>query len=218
MHKITRKILLMFIAILLLSAYACSNNSSSNGAKELPVEILELRQCDYRGGVKRALSLKSDVIELLENMKANNITIRQTSPNSFWSAEGYQDFVSTFMEQMIIEDTIWLNEEQTTWETILSQYQQTSRFADGNGGIKIDIQKLEKDDYLMQEVPVTKAVTGKATIEDDVIDYTVVINNLAEYRVLYDCDKDWCKAYGVTKLDSVRDKKTYASSTVELFE
>ena len=56
----------------------------------------ELQQNDYRGGVIRTLTLKDSVLNVMEQMKSNNTAVRETSPNSYWTADGYQDFVSTF--------------------------------------------------------------------------------------------------------------------------
>lgn len=80
----------------------------------------------------RTLTLKNMILDVMDGMKQNNGVVRSENPNSYWTTDGYQDFVSTLLDNSIIEDTQWFNEEETDWDTILSQYRsQTGKFSDG---------------------------------------------------------------------------------------
>lgn len=217
--KKTNKILTSALTLaLFVSLTACSVAGGENQATNtVPVEVQELSQCDYRGGLKRTASLKENVMSVIDDMKSNNIVVRKTSPNSFWTADGYQDFVSTFLEQQIISDTEWLNEEQTDWETVLGQYK-TSRFANESGNLGIEIVRLEKDDYYMQGIEYNKFINGASTIGGESYKYATYLTGKADYRVLYDCDKDWCKAYGTMAVDALSEFDQFKKCTVELFE
>ena len=200
-----------------LTLTGCDNIGSGSEANENVVDAAtrEMRQNDYRGGVMRTGALQANVLSVMEEMKANNVIIRQDSPNSFWTTDGYQDFVSTFLDTIIISDTQWFNEEETDWETIISQMASTQNsFSDTSSEspkIKsgISVVRNEKDDYSISGVPLV---------------YSTIIDNLnyelsgkANYRILYDCDKDWCKAY-VELNHEDSNLKGYPPYTVELFE
>lgn len=166
----------------------------------------ELQQNDYRGGVIRTLTLKDSVLNVMEQMKSNNTAVRETSPTSYWTADGYQDFVSTFLDTPIITDTQWFNEEETDWDTVISQMaSETSSFsAGGDEGLTAKVTRNEKDDYSVDEVSITDPLLVSS---DDSTGLT------ANYRILYDCDKDWCKAYATATVDD-----TLPDITTQLFE
>ena len=147
----------------------------------------EIRQNDFRGGVIRTVALHSNVLTIMESMKRNNIVVREDNPNSYWTTNGYQDFVSTFLTAPIITDTQWFNEEETDWATLVSQMLSVSNSFtylndDGSYSPRIDsslIVRNEKDDY---------SISGMTDAVGDLSGNII-------YRILYDCDKDWCKAY-----------------------
>lgn len=213
--KILNAVLAAVVAISTLTLSGCdllgSNNSTATQGETLDTATRELRQNDYRGGVIRTQTLQSSVINIMEGMKVNNTIIRQDSPNSYWTADGYQDFVSTFLNIAIINDTQWFNEEETAWETILAQIVSTpNSFSDLSGDTGklrtgISITRNEKDDYGVTGVPALINIT----LDDIAYSYS----GSANYRILYDCDKDWCKAYATLKLAS-----SLPAVTVELFE
>ena len=84
----------------------------------------ELLQNDYRGGMMRADVVKNTVLKAIDTLKQGNITIRSDNPNSYWTAEGYQDFVANFFSTSIINDTQWFNEEETDFATVITQMDQ----------------------------------------------------------------------------------------------
>lgn len=124
-----KKISALIMSALMLSAISftgCGNKNedvSSAGEKTQVTDTAtkEIRQNDYRGGVIRTYALQENILSVMESMKQNNITIRSDSPNSFWTNEGYQDFVVNFLNSPIMNDTQWFNEEETDWATITSQ-------------------------------------------------------------------------------------------------
>ena len=148
----------------------------------------ELLQNDYRGGVMRADVVKNTVLKAIDTLKQGNITIRSDNPNSYWTAEGYQDFVANFFSTSIINDTQWFNEEETDFETVITQMASTANSFTGkndNGEYvsrypQLSVKRNEKDDYEISGA--TTALKGVTSSTD------------AKYRILYDCDKDWCKA------------------------
>lgn len=179
----------------------------------------ELKQNDYRGGVQRCGVLKSEILSVMEDMKANNVTVREDNPNGFWNVDGYQDFVSTFLTSSIINDTQWFNEEEISpddpeknWQSTLSQMKNNKLSftkADGEEGSYsfingVEVIRREKDDYSVTGVPFKMYL-------NDVRDMTY--EGTMSIRVLYDCDKDWCKAYG-----RVYDEEIGATITPQMFE
>ena len=92
-QSLRKSILLIIIAVIVLTLSACTDKKTAqaNNATTLDTETRELRQNDYRGGVKRTHAIQQGVLNVMESMKANNITIRSDNPNSFWTKEGYQD-------------------------------------------------------------------------------------------------------------------------------
>lgn len=203
---------LLAASTLALTGCEVGGNTGSNESEVLDITTKELRQNDYRGGVVRTQTLQAGVVNIMEGMKVNNTIIRQDSPNSYWTADGYQDFVSTFLTAAIINDTQWFNEEETTWEEILAQIVSTNNSfsvpsSDGGGSLKsgISILRNEKDDY---------SVTGAAVnIGVTLNDVAYSFSGKANYRILYDCDKDWCKAYASLKLEP-----SLPAVTADLFE
>lgn len=204
MRRLKKQIISIFLATgMTLSFVGCgSTKSSSQEQSTIDKTGQELQQNDYRGGVIRTLTLKDSVLNVMEQMKSNNTIIRESSPNSYWTADGYQDFVSTFLDTSIISDTQWFNEEETDWETILSQMAtEVSTFSNGNGELSVTVTRNEKDDY---------SITG-ATFTDNKLEG--MSNTTANYRILYDCDKDWCKAYATATVDN-----SLPDITTQLFE
>jgi hypothetical protein len=173
--------------------------------------LIELQQSDYRGGIKRTSALKSTILNIVESMKVNNDIVRQDSPNSFWTTDGYQDFVSTLLDTSIINDTQWFNEEEREWsetyEQIATSASSFTKESDGAYSLKsgISIVRNEKDDY---------AVTGTTNSLTFIIDgLSQSFSGSSDYRILYDCDKDWCKAYSIMNIDN-----SLPRVTAELFE
>lgn len=170
----------------------------------------EIRQNDYRGGVMRTYALQENVLSVMEKMKQNNTVIRSDSPNSFWTADGYQDFVVNFLNIAIINDTQWFNEEETDWETLAAQTtgvknsftQPSGDSATGYASKypSLLITRNEKDDY---------SITG---INGNWNNSNIYTGNFS-YRILYDCDKDWCKAYTTLAINA-----DVPDITTELFE
>lgn len=221
MKKTKRLLSAMLAAVMAVSLTACGGNSEQKAQQEaeqaaLSLELQELRQGDYRGGVKRTLAFKDSIIEVMENMKSNNITIRQTSPNSFWTADGYQDFVSTLLDIDIIEDTQWFNEEETDWAAILQQYVTVAPFGSGEK-LTSTITRNEKDDYSISGVAASLTAKGEAVLDGELYEYNAVMSNDISYRILYDCDKDWCKAYATMPIKELK-KDNYKDVTVKLYE
>lgn len=213
-----RRISAVIAASLIMTTFALtgcgSNNKSSTeiNAQEqaLDTATREIRQNDYRGGVMRTHALQDSILKVMEDMKQNNVVIRADSPNSFWTADGYQDFVVNFLSIAIIDDTQWCNEEETDWTTVVTQTggvqnSFTVPNSDSATGFSpkyssFAVTRNEKDDY---------SITGISGVWNN--------NNLYQgntsYRILYDCDKDWCKAY--SELNINNDLPTI---TTELFE
>ena len=204
---------------LLLAGMMCMSVTACNKKEELSEEELaaqaaietenkEILMNDYRGGVKRTLALKNSILELVDTMKANNVTVRENNPNSFWDKDDYQDFVTNFMNTAIINDTQWFNEEEADWEQtysyICSQASSYTQATDGGYALKngISITRNEKDDYSISGIKSGSVHTGNSSYE-----------GTANYRILYDCDKDWCKAYMSVTVD-----RNIAPVTAELFE
>lgn len=206
--------IITLLTMILFVSSSCGANKISE--EELAVAQkeaetnLEIKQNDYRGGVIRTFALKDHILSIMDNMKRNNGLIRSDSPNSFWNTQGYQDFVSTFLTQSIINDTQWFNEEEATFEETKSAILTTeNKFTKkANDGTyepiekNIKILRNEKDDYSISNI------TGM------LFDNKIYSGDIS-YRILYDCDKDWCKAYTNLILSS-----QYISSpvTTELFE
>lgn len=158
----------------------------------------ELQQNDYRGAYTRTENLKDNVLKTMENMKSNNITLRTDNPNSFWTTEGYQDFVVNFLSTSIIRDGQWFNEEETDWETVVNQIGTTENsFTQKNDGgyvlkSNVKVEYNEKDDYSVSNVP----FEGKFSTD------SASFKGTLNYRFLYDCDKDWAKGYATFPMDT----------------
>lgn len=221
MGKTKRIFATMLAAVMVVSMSACGKNTEQQSAEQAAIsqELRELQQSDYRGGVMRTEAIKEGVIGLMENMKTNNVTIRQTSPNSFWTVDGYQDFVSTLFDVGVIDETQWFNEEETDWDTILAQYLTNPKFGNGEKLTAI-FTRNEKDDYSIDKVPMSFTVRGETVIDGEVRQYNAVTSGNANYRILYDCDKDWCKAYVTMPpfSTSSNNDRDVSDVTVNLFE
>ena len=61
------------------------------------------------------------------------------------------------MDTPIITDTQWFNEEETDWDTVISQMaSETSSFsAGGDEGLTAKVTRNEKDDYSVAGVSIT---------------------------------------------------------------
>lgn len=184
--------------MMMYSATACNSDGTvteeqaqQNAEAEIKTKVIHMN--DYRGGLKRTLALKENMLALIDTMKSNNGTIRESSPDTFWSKDGYQDFVTNFMNTKIFDDTQWFNEEQLDWQGTYQQIcSQPSSFTALNEGSYVlqsgvSVLRNEKDDYSVKGM---KSLLG-------------TYSGGAEYRILYDCDKDWCKAYKTIDVNSI---------------
>ena len=178
--------ILSLLLVILLISTSCSSDISAESSN-IDAYTLELQMNDYRGGVIRTYLLKDTVLAIMDDMKRNNNVVREDNPNTYWTTNGYQDFVSTFLTSNIINDTVCFTEEETDWDTACSwMFSYSNSFTQlGKEGYEkkknIEVYRNEKDDYSVYGV-------------EDFIRYYYVYGN-SDYRILYDCDKDWCKAY-----------------------
>ncbi|MCM1231591.1 MAG: hypothetical protein NC489_15850 [Ruminococcus flavefaciens] len=213
-----KKTPIIIIAALVLAAVTmtgCGNKNENGKSTTVQEEILdtatkEIRQNDYRGGIMRTYALQDSILKVMEDMKQNNTVIRADSPNSFWTADGYQDFVVNFLSIAIIDDTQWCNEEETDWTTVVTQtggVQNSFTVPDSDSATgfapkysSFAVIRNEKDDY---------SITGINGIWNNDSKY----QGSTSYRILYDCDKDWCKAYAELSINN-----DLPAITTELFE
>lgn len=187
--KICKTMAAALASVILLTGCSNKNNTQTTDAPDvtaIDTATKEIRQNDFRGGVMRTYALQNNVLAIMESMKRNNIVVREDNPNSYWTTSGYQDFVSTFLTTPIINSTQWFNEEQTTWDELVAQmFSVPNSFTvpGDEGAYKaksgVSAVRNEKDDY---------TVTGMSENID-------TMNGTSTYKVLYDCDKDWCKAF-----------------------
>lgn len=209
--KVQKALSLLLTATMAISFAGCESQPTEEelaAMATLDVETKQVRQNDYRGGVMRTYALKNNVLAIVEGMKRNNSVVREENPNEYWNTSGYQDFVSTFLTSPIINDTQWFNEEQTDWNTVLSQIVSVANSftvpsGDTESGYKqkygsMYVDRVEKDDY---------TITGTSGGLNN------QYNGALTYRILYDCDKDWCKAYS-----TLRVAEDIPEITVEMFE
>lgn len=189
----------MTMGTLGLTGCSLKKNNDDEYAKKLKAN-------DYEGGYSRAIALEENVLALMDDMKQNNGKIREENPNSFWLTDGYQDFVTNFMFSQIAEDTCLFNEERTNWDTVISETGKLDAVfteADGENGYKlmngVNIVRNEKDDYSIYGAKTTGKYAGSL-----------------EYRILYDCDKDWAKAVSTLTLEG--DGAEIPSITDDIFE
>lgn len=208
-----RKIIAGLLAVVLAMSMmtSCKLKKGSDEPQESAEEIAlkdSLKENDYKGGVNRTLSLKTNVLAVMENMKQNNETIRTENPNTFWNQEGYQDFVVNFLNSDIINDTKYFGEEEEGgWEGVVESLKTTENSFThlddkGNYVLNSDTKVLrnEKDDY---------SVSAPGTLRYNNTDY----NGMYNYHILYDCDKDWCKSYAETNFNA-----PIPSVTAKLYE
>lgn len=213
--KNKKKIISMMLACVMcvscLALTGCGNKPTEEqqqaAAKEQAANATatrELQQNDYRGAIKRTDAIRNLILATIDNMKVNNAVARDSNPNSYWTAKGYQEFVSTFLATEIINDTSLFNEEETKWEEILSALTTYDNNFNGDA-VKADdgtisykmissikIVRNEKDDYTVSGVPF-HFYTGYNYSE-------AAVEGKSNYRILYDCDKDWAKAYGLADI------------------
>ena len=205
-------------AILLLSGCSFGNNDAKKAAAaEAKKTTAEIQQNDYRGGVLRTYALKTHVLSIMENMKSNNTTIRNDSPNSYWTTNGYQDFVSTFMTNPIIHDTELFTEEgEETWDAVIENIgavdNSFTKSKDGSYSLNsgIEITRREKDEYTVT------GATGNLKNLTGVFGSSQTYEGKKNYHILYDCDKDWCKAYATLEIKEADVPEN--SVTAEMFE
>lgn len=207
----------------MLTLSGCSlfsgNEDVEAAAEEARVATAEIQQNDYRGGVLRTCALKNHVLSIMENMKSNNTTIRSDSPNSYWTTNGYQDFVSTFMTNPIISDTEWFTEEGfETWdeaeEKIGSVNNSFTSYDSSKEVYKLSpdvtLTRREKDEYTVT------GTTGNLKNLTGVFGSSQTYDGQKNYHILYDCDKDWCKAYATLEIKEADVPEN--SVTAELYE
>lgn len=207
-RKKTAALLLSCIMLLSAGMTACGNNNQPTeeqqaAAKAEETLTKEIHMNDYRGGITRTLAIKDNILTLVDDMKSNNAIVRENNPESFWTKDGYQDFVTNFMSTGIIDDTKWFNEEEASWESTYQQIcSQKSRYTSSSDGSYVlssgvKVLRNEKDDY---------SITGLKDISVKVINSKLsqneTYNGTGNYRILYDCDKDWCKSYLTVSVDS----------------
>ena len=168
-------------------------------------DTTKARANDYEGGYTRATALEKSVLALMDDMKQNNGKIREKNPNSFWLTDGYQDFVTDFMHSKIADDTCLFNEERTEWDKTISEVEGRDtlftekeddeyHFIDG-----VKVKRNEKDDYSITGATVSGKYSGKL-----------------EYRILYDCDKDWAKAISTLALENDEMSEKYDTNMPEI--
>jgi hypothetical protein len=214
--KKTRALAAVLLCVFLLSACSLGgpkNQTTQNG------EPKELQQNDYRGSVFRTQALQKSILAVIEEMKGNNQILRQSSPDAYWTKDGYQDFVLSFLADPIINDTIAFNEEQSTEDkggfndiiTYVKGNENTfTRLNDDgkrvlkSGYTAMEIIKNEKDDYSITGI--TRRYNTHAAEQDTAI--------TESYRILYDCDKDWAKAYATASFSTLE----LPDITTDLFE
>lgn len=191
--RIKKIMALAMSLVMCASVVGCGAKKEESSEEVAPVATVqsgsdsENQQNDYRGGVMRTLTLKNMILDVMDGMKQNNGVVRSENPNSYWTTDGYQDFVSTLLDISIIDDTQWFNEEETDWSAVLSQFASTAgTFSDGES-LTCSITRNEKDDY---------SISGVSGTWNNLTDGTF------DYRILYDCDKDWCKAYQEAKVNA----------------
>lgn len=209
--KIISAVLAGIMCVSCLALTGCGNKPTEAeqqaAAKEQAANATatrELRQNDYRGAIKRTDAIRNLILSTIDSMKVNNAVARDNNPNSYWTAEGYQEFVSTFLATEIINDTSLFNEEETSWDEILSALTTYDNNFNGDA-VKADdgtisykmistikIVRNEKDDYTVSGVPFS-FYTGYNYSE-------AAVDGKSNYRILYDCDKDWAKAYGLADI------------------
>lgn len=216
MKKIIAVLMAAMLGATMLTGCGKSNNAAQvdengNPIAQIDRKTMEMQQNDYRGGITRMQAVQASVIEVMETMKGNNVIIREDSPNSFWSNKDYQDFVATFLDTPIIADTCWFNEEEGDWETTLKMMcsvKNNLNVPTDDGGFKLacTVTRNEKDDYTASGIRDNKFLV---TVNGRVTTYT----GEAQYRVLYDCDKDWCKAYKTQTID-----KDLPDTTIDMIE
>ena len=221
--KKKKTIALLLSCIMLLSAgmTACgSNNEVSEeeqaAAKAEATLTKEIHMNDYRGGITRTLALKDNILVLVDTMKSNNAVLRENNPESFWTKDGYQDFVTNFMSTKIIDDTKWFNEEEASWEGTYKQIcSQPSRFtalSDGTYVLQqnVVVARNEKDDY-----SITGVQSNKVELINTKLSKKETYKGTGNYRILYDCDKDWCKSYLTLTMEN---SNSITPFTVEMLE
>lgn len=182
------------MCIICFTLAGCTSTTASKEVEQTTNQIdtftRELRQNDYRGGYTRSIVIKDMVLQIVESMKQNNSAIRDESPNTYWTSSGYQDFVSNFIVSGLANDTQWFNEEETSFDVVSSQmYSVANSFTKlTSEGYKpkyasMIISRNEKDDYSIYGISDAWSCNGYS------------FKGAYNYRILYDCDKDWCKAY-----------------------
>lgn len=193
MKKTFRKIITFSLCLVMIASSAMMMTSCSiGGSKNTDMTTIELQMNDYRGGVMRTYEVRNAFLDLMEDMKQNNDKLRADNPNSFWGSEGYQDFVTNLLAQDIIFDTENITEEEASWDEVLEEIANTdNNFTEEDGDeytLKngVTITRNEKDDYSI-------------TVDDDNYGDSMFTGETS-YRILYDCDKDWCKSVKTIQL------------------
>ena len=202
--KILATVLSATIALSAIGLTSCGQQGLTDEQKAEQQLSEELKMNDYRGGIQRTHALLDNVTEIVKKMKSNNEKIREDTPNNYWYKKGYLDFVSTFFDEPIINNTEWFTEEETkNWdETYKKITTAENDFTQGgNDGTTLKdgiiITRNEKDDY-------------KINVEGD--NWNEYAGD-TEYRIFYDCNRDWCKAYSKMSFN-----ESMPEITTQLFE
>lgn len=212
MNKTIIKRIITFALCLVMTAGSALMMTGC-GQQQTDAATIELQMNDYRGGVMRTKELKNAFVSLVDDMKQNNNKLRESNPNSYWMSDGYQDFVSNLMNESLIADTEAFTEEEAEWDDVLAEAAnaKTTYTEEGEeGGVLKDgvtIKRNEKDDYTIR---IPMEAYDDDTIGDMIGEGDIVI------RMLYDCDKDWCKS--TRKLELTDKTNTVPDATISLFE
>lgn len=213
MNKTIVKRIITFALCLVMTAGSALMMTGC-GQQQNDAATMELQMNDYRGGVMRTQELKNAFVSLVDDMKQNNDKLRESNPNSYWMSEGYQDFVSNLMNESLIADTESFTEEEAEWEDVLEEAANTkTTYTEDNGedgyALRegVTIKRNEKDDYTVR-IPMD--AYDDDSVGDMIGEGDIVI------RMLYDCDKDWCKA--TRKLEFSDEIDSVPDATISLFE
>lgn len=188
------------LAMCSLTACGGKDEEAEKAAKLQAQKVAELKQNDYRGGLKRAGAIQTVTLNVIKEMKGANENVRKDNPDSYWNMKDFEEFVADFLTPDIIADTQWFNEEETDWETVLKTISTSknsfTKKVDGAYSLQdeVKIQRIEKNEYEISGVPSKYESYSPVTKE------WKTISSTETYYIMYDSDKDWCKAYVVTPI------------------
>ena len=234
MYKFKKVISILLLASVFCSFVACGNknteeetgNDTANATQQTTTSNFperELKQSDYRGATIRTMAMREAVLNKMDEMKSENAKIREEYPNTFWTQKGYQEFVVDFMNASIINDTQWFNEEEATWDETVSQIVSVENnfttLSDGAYVAKYPNMKIiryEKDDYAITGVSGDVDGFNFSWSTTGLTKESVKFSGDYTWRMLYDSDKDWLKAYCDLTLN--QDKEFLPAMTIQMFE